>query len=202
MELTSLGDKLRTARVSSGLTQTQVSGLLQIDKSTISKLESHNAINWTLYKLIQISSLYGKSLFSILLDGANYRAPLVKGGAIVLLEDESTQLHIFHAYLVSALPEVSVIPFYDPLEADEWLQSNRARVVITDYRMSPFNGGEIIKRLRRSDINQHTPAVLMTEVTEKAMIRQIARDENALFFDKHQPKATLIGMVTDILRIV
>lgn len=202
MSLPTLGTRLQQARKRKKLSQTDVATLLQMDASTISKCERYNAIHWTLFKLIQLTSIYHVSLFEILVHGSFKNIPITEGGRVILVDDESTQLLIYQKYLAAALPRTTIITFKCPLAALAWLQTNTARLVITDHHMPKLNGGELLVKISQLETNRNTPTILMTDKAQKTAIRKIAKEENALFFDKEQPKSAFLTTVTDLLKIV
>ena len=198
-----LGKKLRKARMLAAYTQTDVGELLQIAPSTISKLERFNAINWTMAKLIQLTSIYRVSFFDLIVDGLNKMIPTVDGGYVVLIDDEQTQLYIYRAYIKHILPHVKVKPFSDPIKAYNWLQKNKARLIIADHHMPGLNGGDILTKINLAGFkNAKTPAILMTDKSDKEIIRRIAREENAIFYDKTGHKDVFRHAVSDLLKIV
>jgi len=198
-----LGVKLKDARIANKYTQTEVSDILQMSPSTISRLESHNSKNWTLCKLIQITALYRRSFFDVLCGGMSNLMPIVGDGSIVLVDDESVQIEIYQQLLKRILPNVNIVSFCDPLRADMYLYHNNARLVLTDYRMPGLNGGDIIERLKRDGgQNRTTPTILMTDKSEKEMIMRVAKNGNAIFFDKGNSKEVLVYAVTDLLKII
>lgn len=195
----SAGLRLRTARQRKDLTQDDVSYITQLSVSTISRAEN-NPLNFKLLKLLQICSVCHVSIFQIL-NGSALTPLICFDGDIVVVDDSNVQLAIYSLYLEREFPGMNVLPFTSSTAADKWLRRNQARLIITDYRMPELTGEQLLKNINTYRKNVNTPTILMTSEHEKEVISRIARDENAIFYDKSKPKSVLFMLVADILRI-
>lgn len=201
MTIPGIGSMLRDARAQKNFTLTEAARELQINKSTLSRLENHPgyALSMSPLKLIQICNLYQRSFVGIL-SGKGLRSSFCPGGVIVLVDDEKTQLMIYQALLKRHFPGQLFHGFYDSEKALRWLRNNRARMVLTDYRMPALDGGRLLMKLASTE-NRYTPAILMTDKTEVEIIREVAKRQNAVFYYKRQRKFALIRLVRDILSL-
>lgn len=204
MNYPAIGYLLKDARAQSGYTLTAAAKELQINKSTLSRLENHPGYVLTMsaIKLIQICNLYQRSFITISGRGSAWRSRFKPGGIVVLVDDERTQLLIFQALLKRHFPGQQFLAFADSKKAANWLKTNKARLVLTDYRMRPIDGGELLKRMTKTELNRYTPAIMMTDKNELDIIRKIAKQQNAVFYNKRQKKFALVRLVRDILVLV
>ena len=185
------------ARLRKNLTQSEVADTLQIKHSTISRIEKYGAIHWSLFKLIQLTSLYHVSLFD-LFTGNNQpcNAEPVAGGSIVLIGDDDDHFSL----IKESLPEITVMRFSDNKEASRYLKESRTRLVIESHHEAK-QGTDILKKLHASDKNNHTLSIVITNASNVETIKQVSHHENAIFFDEQQPASALKILVMDVLRV-
>lgn len=189
------------ARMRIGYTQSELARLMQVSPSTISKCESYNAINWSLFKLIQLCSILRISLFDVLVRGSFKTKPVIEGGIIALIDDEPRLLTHYHKQLKANIGKTEVIAFSNPVQALGWLTKHQARLIVTDHHMPELDGGQLIQQLSKIGMNKQTPSVIMMDNHDKAVIRKIAKQENAIFIDKNEPTDVFESTVSDILKV-
>jgi diguanylate cyclase (GGDEF)-like protein/PAS domain S-box-containing protein len=81
---------------------------------------------------------------------------------IVIVDDRATNLRIYAQFVAMMGPEYSSQCFQSAVEALAWLETERADLLIVDYRMPEMNGAEFIRNLRERDGNNSGPAIIIT----------------------------------------
>lgn len=185
------------ARLRIGLTQTEVANILQIQHSTISRIEKHGVIHWTLFKLLQLTSLYQISLFDLFVGGKHVINTAVScGGTIVLIGG----LIEYQRYLQAELPGVNILFFPTNAKASKYLQDNAVRLVIDNHSRIKADL-DMLERLHSSKNNRHTLSIVITKKENVETIKKVQQHNNAIFFDENKSSASLTMLVTDILRV-
>lgn len=186
-----LGKKLRMARIERGFkTPGEAAKHYGCDRSTIVRLERYNAKNWTLIKLVQLCSIYRVSIFDLLgFEGAETSSLT---GKIVIIYDEMTTTTKYKHHLEKALPNTTIVTFSDSVEAKVWLQDNTAAIIVTDKTLS-IN--------ERKNNHKDTLNILLAGKEDVGLIKQLARNDHALFFYKDEAPTHLAQLINDTLRI-
>lgn len=81
---------------------------------------------------------------------------------IVILDDSPTNRSIYSRLATMVEDGVAAEVFADPLDALEWLQYNRADLVITDFKMPGMDGATFTQRLRGLPRMAQTPVLVVT----------------------------------------
>ncbi len=100
---------------------------------------------------------------------------------IVIVDDESTGRTILEKVIQNIANDIQVNGFDCAHKALTWLLTNRADLIITDYRMPDINGVEFIKRVRLLAGCESIPIMMITVVSEKS-VRYDALDAGATAF--------------------
>ncbi|OOZ47879.1 two-component system response regulator [Solemya velum gill symbiont] len=100
---------------------------------------------------------------------------------VVIVDDESTGRTILEMLVRKIDSDLQVTGFSSASKALEWLKTNPADMIITDYRMSEINGVEFIRRVRGMSDFESVPIMMITVVSEKS-VRYEALDAGATAF--------------------
>jgi DNA-binding NtrC family response regulator len=116
---------------------------------------------------------------------------LLKRNLVMLVDDEIDIIALFTEVL--KMNGINARPFTNPEEALKDFEQNHASysLVISDIRMAPISGVELIKRLR--EIDSSVKVILMTAFEiEGNQLREIHTDE---FFNKPIKMNDLVQIV-------
>jgi CheY-like chemotaxis protein len=80
---------------------------------------------------------------------------------IVLIDDDDTALAIGKRYVKKFLG-AEATTFADAAQAEKYLRTNGADLIVADYSMPEMNGIELINRVRAGGPNQATPIIVVT----------------------------------------
>ncbi|KHF24522.1 HD domain-containing phosphohydrolase [Solemya velum gill symbiont] len=100
---------------------------------------------------------------------------------VVIVDDESTGRTILEMLVRKIDSDLQVTGFSSASKALEWLKTNPADMIITDYRMPEINGVEFIRRVRGMSDFESVPIMMITVVSEKS-VRYEALDAGATAF--------------------
>lgn len=100
---------------------------------------------------------------------------------VVIVDDESTGRTILEKVIQKIDDDLVVTGFDAAQKALEWLNENKADLIITDYRMPDINGVEFIRNVRGIPANESVPIVMITVVSEKS-VRYEALEAGATAF--------------------
>jgi diguanylate cyclase (GGDEF)-like protein/PAS domain S-box-containing protein len=100
---------------------------------------------------------------------------------IVIVDDRSTNRHIFERLAASIEADVNVMTFGDPVEALAWLTDNTPDLIITDYKMPTMDGSAFIRAYRASETTGEVPIIVIT-VSEERSFRIQALEAGATDF--------------------
>jgi diguanylate cyclase (GGDEF)-like protein/PAS domain S-box-containing protein len=81
---------------------------------------------------------------------------------IVIVDDRATNLRIYAQFVAMIGPDFSSKCFQSAVEALEWLETEKADLLIVDYRMPEMNGADFIRRLRERNGGGGAPAIIIT----------------------------------------
>ena len=81
---------------------------------------------------------------------------------IVVVDDSQANLKIYTRLLASVAAEAEVRAFTDPHLALDWLGTNIADLVVTDYKMPAMHGAEFTRRIRLLPSGADVPVVVVT----------------------------------------
>jgi diguanylate cyclase (GGDEF)-like protein/PAS domain S-box-containing protein len=87
---------------------------------------------------------------------------------VAILDDRTTNRHIYSRLAESIEPGVTVKAFADPVVALEWLADNPPDIVITDYKMPHLDGSEFTRRFRKLPGCADVPVVVITVYDERS----------------------------------
>jgi response regulator RpfG family c-di-GMP phosphodiesterase len=100
---------------------------------------------------------------------------------VLVLDDESDNVHLICESLRRQLPGVCAIGFSAPQEAVAWCATHEPDLCLVDYRMPVMSGVEFVRRLRAQDHLQGVPVIMITAQTAPAL-QQEALDAGATDF--------------------
>ena len=100
---------------------------------------------------------------------------------IVIVDDQTSARTMLRHILEDISPELKVLDFGDPQIALDWCDSNRADLLLLDYRMPVIDGLEFARRFRRPLLHRDVPIVLVTVVGDEP-VRQAALDAGVIDF--------------------
>ncbi|OOZ16327.1 two-component system response regulator [Solemya velum gill symbiont] len=100
---------------------------------------------------------------------------------VVIVDVESTGRTILEMLVRKIDSDLQVTGFSSASKALEWLKTNPADMIITDYRMPEINGVEFIRRVRGMSDFESVPIMMITVVSEKS-VRYEALDAGATAF--------------------
>jgi CheY-like chemotaxis protein len=104
---------------------------------------------------------------------------------IVIVDDRSINRTIYAKLAQSIGSDVKTVDFGDPAEALDWLEHNRADLIITDHDMPKIDGGEFISRFRALPHAAGVP-IMMVTVKDQRLLRLRALESGANDF-LHSP---------------
>jgi len=81
---------------------------------------------------------------------------------ILIVDDRTTNLRIYEQYVKLMGPGYSAHCFHNPVEALDWLKTERADLMIVDYRMPQMNGADFIRAVRQTTRAAPVPAIIIT----------------------------------------
>jgi PAS domain S-box-containing protein len=100
---------------------------------------------------------------------------------ILILDDSPVNRSIFARLATTVEDGVATEVFADPLDALEWLEHNRADLVITDFKMPGMDGAAFTRRLRTIAALALTPVLVVTAHDDRSF-RVRALDAGATDF--------------------
>ncbi len=87
---------------------------------------------------------------------------------IAILDDRSSNRHIYARLAGTINDAVTVHAFGDPVEALEWASTTVPDLVITDYKMPTFDGAEFTRRFRHLAGCAEVPVLVITAYDDRA----------------------------------
>jgi two-component system response regulator RpfG len=97
----------------------------------------------------------------------------VAGGSqlstVIIIDDQSVSRMILAELIRSIGEEISVEAFSDPVAALDWVRSNGADLVLTDFKMPHMDGVEFTQWLRQIPACSDVPVVVITCVDDKSV---------------------------------
>lgn len=87
---------------------------------------------------------------------------------ILIIDDSSTNRTLYSKLAATVLPNLRVVTLEQPLDALTWLDTSRADLIITDYKMPGLDGAELIRRIRRKEADSNTPVIVVTAYADRA----------------------------------
>lgn len=97
---------------------------------------------------------------------------------IVIVDDQATNRHLLEEILRSVVPQGRFEVFADPVAAVQFVTTNPADLVCTDYRMPGMNGVELIRTMRTLPHLAEVPIVCLTAI-DNVGVRYEALDAGA-----------------------
>ena len=115
----------------------------------------------------------------------------------ILFVDDNKNMHLLIKNLLLAMGIVQSRGCFNPDEFFQMMREKSPDVVITDLTMSPLNGVELIKRIRRAEngVDPYVPILVLSGVTSMETVLE-ARDAGATEF---LAKPVSIGSLHDRL---
>lgn len=100
---------------------------------------------------------------------------------VLVLDDESDNVHLICESLRRQLPGVQAIGFSAPHEAAVWCASHEPDLCLVDYRMPDMSGVEFVRQMRTQDHLQGVPVIMITAQVAPTLQQQ-ALDAGATDF--------------------
>lgn len=100
---------------------------------------------------------------------------------IVILDDSPTNRSIYARLAMMVEDSITTEVFADPMDALEWLETNRADLVITDFKMPGMDGAAFTRYLRAIPAMALTPILVVTAYDDRSF-RVRALDAGATDF--------------------
>lgn len=100
---------------------------------------------------------------------------------VLVLDDESDNVHLICESLRRQLPGVHAIGFSAPQEAVVWCATHEPDLCLVDYRMPAMSGVEFVRQLRAQDHLQGVPVIMITAQAAPTL-QQEALDAGATDF--------------------
>ncbi len=88
---------------------------------------------------------------------------------VIIIDDQSVSRMILGELIRSISDEIRVESFADPVGALEWVRSNNADLVLTDFKMPHMDGVELTQWIRQIPACADVPVVVITCVDDKAV---------------------------------
>ncbi len=126
---------------------------------------------------------------------------------VMIIDDQSTSLHVLSETLRSIDSNVLIKPFQDAKAALSEIKISAPDLIITDYKMPVMNGIEFTKKLRRLPNCQDIPIMMITIMKDRKILYEALENgvndflnkpfdkteykskcKNLLSFGKHQSK--------------
>lgn len=105
-----------------------------------------------------LTAVFEETVASCYDRGINHDVVISPGGTILVIEDSKTQSHIIEGSL-HGLP-LNIHCVTSGHEALDWLQENKAAIILLDYELPDMKGGDVIDELVRR--NQYVDFLVMT----------------------------------------
>ena len=152
---TLFGEKLRRLRVERGLTQQQLSDMLYVGRSTISKWESGDRMP-DLSMIPRLSECLNADVAEIL----RFTEQGSEETKVILVDDERIILSGTLPVLRAALPGAEVTGFDNPSDALIYARGNHVSLAFLDIEMGRVSGLDVCRSLL--EINPHINVVFLT----------------------------------------
>lgn len=158
----SFGKSLYRARTEKGLTQSQLAGMLFVDRSTVNNWENGRRMP-DAAMIARLSQALDTDVSALLLTAkTDNRKPIV-----VLIDDEKIILKGSLAVIKKTFTGAEVFGFENPLDAIDFCKNNTVSVVFCDIEMGNINGFELCGKLL--EINPKTNVIFLTAYCEHAL---------------------------------
>ena len=152
---TLFAESLRRLRIENGISQQQLSDLLFIDRSTVSKWESGDRMP-DAAMLSRISAALGTDVSELL----RFSVHDAEAPNVILVDDERIILSGTLPVLRQAMPGAEVVGFDDPAEAVEFVRGHRVALAFLDIEMGRVSGLDVCRSLL--EIDAHINVVYLT----------------------------------------
>lgn len=158
----SFAEKLQRLRAEKGITQKQLSTMMYIDQSSVSRWENGLRLP-DLVLLPRLAKCLGVEVTQLIPgDELSKRAPTV-----IIVDDEPTILAGGLNTLCEVLPGAEIIGFAKPGEAVEFAAHNRVDLAFLDIEMGTVSGLDMCEKLLA--INPATSVVYLTAFPDYAL---------------------------------
>jgi len=100
---------------------------------------------------------------------------------ILILDDESDNVHLIQETIRRNLPDVRTVGFCSPRDATAWCEQNEPDLCLIDYKMPGMSGIEFMLQLRKRAFFQSVPIIMITGQPD-AELQQQALDSGVIDF--------------------
>ena len=152
---TLFADTLRKLRTKRGLTQTQLAGLMFVNKATISKWESGSRLP-DAAMIVRLARVLDVDVGTLLSASAVSAESL----SIIMVDDNKAILSYYLLILDEVVPNAVIAGFNWPQEAIDYAKANRIDVAILDIELGCASGFDLCRALL--EINPCTNVVYLT----------------------------------------
>lgn len=152
---TSFAEALRRLRIKNNYSQLQLSELLHVDRSTVTKWETGKRLP-DAAMISQLSICLGADVGELLyaMEQTDEKPK------VVLVDDERIIVKGSIPVLKEAMPDIDVHGFTVPARAMDYIKANRVSLVFLDIEMGRINGFDICKKIL--EISPHTNIIYLT----------------------------------------
>jgi putative two-component system response regulator len=117
---------------------------------------------------------------------------------VLVTDDSATNIAVL-ARLLSSIPNCTMVPFTDPVEALRHAQGNALDLILVDYMMPTMDGISFINRIRALPAYEDVPIVM---ITSRESARYAALDAGATdFLIKPFDPAEVRSRITNMLKL-
>lgn len=132
----------------------------------------------------------------------NALAPEVHQQTVLVIDDEYTSRTILGESIQGISPDIHVKLFDNPIAGLEWLETNRADLVFTDYNMKQLSGHMVLKKIRTMTQHKKTPVVIVSAIVDKGLRYQLLEDGALDFIGKPIDLYEFVIRCKNILQLV
>lgn len=159
----SFGECLRRLRMERNISQQQLSKMLRVDRSTITKWESGTRLP-DANMIARLSDCLGVEPGRLLLRTSEKNA---EKWNVMLVDDEKIILRGSLPVLSEALPEAEIHGFTAPAEAAAFARANKVQLTFLDIEMGRISGLDVCRELL--EINPQMNVIFLTGYREYAL---------------------------------
>ena len=157
----SFGESLRRKRMEKNISQRQLSEMLHVDQSTISKWESGSRLPDA-----DMISLLSECLNTDIVQLLRASEKSAETLNVIMLDDEKIVLDGGFRVLAEVLPDAEIHAFTKPADAIRFSKTNRVQLAFLDIEMGRISGLDVCRELL--EIEPRTNVIYLTAYREYA----------------------------------